>query len=60
MAKLGCHGRVNVDIHTSWGGGEEEEERALRISSDRDDRMGAKIKTPQKSLGLQREPPKNP
>ena len=32
----------------------------LRISSDRDDRMGAKIKTPQKFLGLPTKPQKNP
>ena len=31
---------------------------ALRISSDRDDRMGAKIKTPKKSLGVQTKPQK--
>ena len=29
-------------------------------SSDRDDQMGAKIKTPKKSLGLQTKPKKNP
>ena len=32
----------------------------LQISSDVDDRMGAKIKTPQKSLGLPTKPLKNP
>ena len=32
----------------------------LRISSDRDDRMGAKIKTPKKSLGFQTKPKKIP
>ena len=59
MTKLGCHGRVNVDIHTSLAGGRGGGGRALRISSDRDDRMGAKIKTPPKSLGFQREPQKS-
>ena len=34
--------------------------RVLRISSDRDDRMGAKIKTKQKSLGLHTIPPNIP
>ena len=32
----------------------------FRISSDRDDRMGAKIKPPKKSLVLQTKPPKIP
>ena len=48
--------------HVTWfpaqgggrGGG------VLRISSDRDDRMGAKIKPPKKSLVLQTKPPKIP
>ena len=40
-----------------WGGGGGGE---FRISSDRDDRMGAKIKPPKKSLVLQTKPPKIP
>ena len=39
-----------------WGGGGV---RVLRISSDGDDRMGAKIRTPKKSLGPATKPKKS-
>ena len=35
-------------------------EGVLRISSDRDHRMGAKMKTLKKSFGLETKPKKNP
>ena len=45
----------NVNFPDGGGGGG----GVLRISSDGDDRIGVKIKNPQKSLGLPAKPPKN-
>ena len=51
--------------HVTWfpaqgGGGGVGGGGGFRISSDRDDRMGAKINPPKKSLVLQTKPPKIP